>query len=83
MQPARKRKTTSLVDLLADIDLAQHFERLAMGKWMCIKPIGFSIQRGHIDIAPESTFTVGTNFMGVDMAFLLDGEYERHKGKMW
>ena len=80
MQLAQKQKH-SIVDLLGDVALFQHFERIAAGRWTCKEPIGFDIQRGHIDITAGSTFAVGTNFMGVDMAFLLDREYERRNGK--
>lgn len=83
MHPRRKHKQ-SIVDLLGDVDLTEHFERVGPGKWTCIKRIGFDIQRGRIDIAPGTTLTVETNFMGVDMAFLLHREYERRKnGKLW
>ena len=82
MQLARKQRH-SIVDLLGDVALSQYFERIAAGKWTCKEPIGFDIQRGRIDITAGSTFVVGTNFMGVDMAFLLDREYERRNGKSW
>ena len=81
---SKRKQKQSIVDVLTDVDLAEHFERAGPGKWTCIKQIGFNTQRGRIDIAPETTLTVGTNFMGVDMAFLLDGEYERRtNGKVW
>ena len=82
MQLARKQKH-SIVDLLGEVALSEHFERVAAGKWTCKEPIGFVTQRGRVDITPGSTFTVGTNFMGVDMAFLLDREYERRNGTSW
>jgi hypothetical protein len=72
-----RKNGDSLVLLLTKVNVAHHFARVASGKWTCINPIGFSTIRGRIDIALGTTFTVGTNFAGVDMAFLLDREYER------
>ena len=70
-----------MVELLTKVHLDDHFERVGSGKWTCIKAIGFRIIRGRVDIAPGTTFVVGTNLTGLDMAFLLDKEYERRNGK--
>jgi hypothetical protein len=73
------RNGDSLADLLAKVNLSEHFERIENGKWTCIKQIGFNTKRGRIDIGPGSIFTIGTNFMGVDLAFVLETEYQRRQ----
>jgi hypothetical protein len=79
----KKRDTQTLAYLLTAIDLAEYFERVSQSKWTCIKQIGFATQRGQVLIAPGTTFTRGTCFTGMDMAFLLDNEYERRNGREW
>ena len=74
-----RRNGDSLADLLAKVNLSEYFERIENGKWTCIKQIGFNTKRGRIDIGSGSTFTVGTNFMGVDLAFVLETQYQRRQ----
>jgi hypothetical protein len=74
-----RKKGDLMVSLLANVDLVNHFERIASGKWTCIKQIDFATTRGRVHIAPGTTFTVGTNLFGIDMAFLLEREYERRQ----
>jgi hypothetical protein len=74
-----RRDSETLAGLITDIDLEKHFRRNDAGSWTCILPVGFGVQRGRIDIAVGTTFTLGTNITGVDIAFVLETEYERRQ----
>jgi hypothetical protein len=53
----------------------RHFVRIESGKWTCVRPGEFTGPDGkRIQVAIGSTFTRGTNFMGVDLAQWLDEE---------
>ena len=75
--PRHRRHT--VVDLLIHTNLAEYFERVASDEWTCIKAIGFTTTRGQVRIVPGTTFKAGTNITGIDMAFLLENEYERRR----
>lgn len=57
--------------------LIEHFVRLEPGKWTCVRSAEFNAPNGRIRVAIGSTFTRGTDFMGVDLAELLDEQYEQ------
>jgi hypothetical protein len=40
--------------------------------WTCVAPVTIDHPRGRIQVAPGSSFSKGTNFMGVDLAAWLD-----------
>lgn len=57
-------------------DFIRHFVREQPGFWRCIEPTEVHLDGGRIQIAPGTLFTRGTSFMGVDVAALLDEEFE-------
>lgn len=48
------------------------FQKNPDGSWTCIKPVTISGPTGQIQIGPGMTFNRGVQFMGVDLAELLD-----------
>lgn len=59
----------------------RHFVRIEPGKWTCVRPGEFEGPHGRIQVAVGSTFTIGTSFMGIDLAKWLDEQYEKHEGR--
>ena len=53
----------------------KNFVRDADGCWRCIAPAELQLDAGRIQVAPGTTFTKGTMFMGLDLAALLDEHY--------
>jgi hypothetical protein len=58
----------------------RNFEREGDGAWRCVAPAELQISVGRIQVAPGTTFTLGTMFMGIDLAALLE-EHHRKNGK--
>jgi len=58
----------------------RHFIRIGPGIWTCVRPGEYEGPSGRIQVAVGSTFTVGTSFMGIDPASLLEQEYSRRNG---
>jgi hypothetical protein len=57
------------------------FVREKQGAWACVEPAEFMLPGGRrIQVAPGTRFTLGTTFMGVDLARLLDEQFERGQG---
>lgn len=52
------------------------FVRDGLGRWTCIEPASIELPSGHIEVAPGTRLVRGTKFMGVDLAELLDREYD-------
>jgi hypothetical protein len=48
-------------------DVSQAFCRNPDGSWSCIAAITLDHPKGRIQVAPGTTFTKGTNFMGADV----------------
>ena len=55
----------------------KHFRREAEGVWVCVTPATLDLPQGRIQVAPGTRLTVGSTFMNVDVARLLDEEYRR------
>jgi hypothetical protein len=53
------------------------FMRESAGHWTCVKPCEISLAGGRMQVAVGTRFTVGTRFMDVDVADLLDRHHER------
>jgi hypothetical protein len=58
-------------------DFVKHFIRDGIGRWNCVEPAVVDLPVGHIEVAPGTRLVRGTNFMGVDVAKLLDDEYNK------
>ena len=55
----------------------KHFVRSAPGVWTCVSPASLELPGGRIQVTAGSTFTLGTKFMGVELARLLEEHYQR------
>ena len=62
-------------------DFIRHFVRIEPGKWTCVRDGEFQGPNGRIQVTIGSTFAKGTNFMGIDMAELLEEQYEQNNGR--
>ena len=55
----------------------RHFRREGVGAWVCIEAATLQLPQGRVQVAPGSRFTLGTSFMNVELAALLEAEYQR------
>ena len=53
------------------------FRREGAGTWVCVQPAEVSLPQGRVQVTPGSRFTIGTKFMNVEMAALLDEQYDK------
>ena len=56
----------------------KNFVRDGDGAWRCVKPAELQIEVGRIQVAPGTMFTLGTMFMGIDLAALLEEHHRRY-----
>ena len=54
-----------------------HFKRESNGAWTCLEPAELLLPGGRIQVTPGSRFLRGTTFMGIDLAALLDEQYDK------
>lgn len=59
-------------------DFIRCFHRDSDGHWTCIEPCQIELPGGRIQVASGTRFTAGTRFMDVDIAELLDREYDKN-----
>lgn len=59
----------------------RHFVRECRGSWFCIEPAELESERGRVQVTPGMRFTFGSMFMGVEVAKLLEEQYERTLGR--
>ena len=57
----------------------KHFRREHDGAWVCVSSATLHLAEGRIQVAPGSRFTLGTKFMNVELASLLESEYQRSR----
>jgi hypothetical protein len=57
----------------------KQFVRDDSGAWVCVAPAELRLPQGRIQVTPGSRFAKGTKFMNIDVAALLDSEWERHR----
>ena len=55
----------------------KYFSREKDGVWVCVQPATLDLPEGRVQVAPGSRFTRGTTFMNVELARLLDEEFDR------
>jgi hypothetical protein len=48
------------------------FRREPDGTWLCVAPITINGPQGRVQVAEGATFVRGVDFMGIDVARLLD-----------
>ncbi|MEA3192776.1 MAG: hypothetical protein QOD26_1109 [Betaproteobacteria bacterium] len=58
-------------------DFINHFVRDDSGAWRCIQPAELDVATGRIQVAPGTIFTPGTQFMGIDLAGMLEEHHRR------
>lgn len=54
----------------------KHFVREAPGIWTCIEPAELLLPQGRVQVTAGTRFTTGFKFMGVELARLLEEQYE-------
>jgi len=54
-----------------------HFVREAHGVWRCVESATLDLPSGRIQVTPGATFTRGTTFMNVELALLLELQYQK------
>lgn len=59
--------------------MVEHFQRDASGAWRCMEPATLELPSGRIQVSPGRVFTPGAKFMNVDIAALLDEEYQKRQ----
>lgn len=59
--------------------IGNSFVRDAAGFWRCVEGVTLNLAAGRIQVAPGACFTPGTTYMGVDLAKLLEEEYEKFR----
>jgi hypothetical protein len=59
----------------------KHFRREAAGVWLCMSPGEIQLPQGRLQVTAGSRFTRGMKFMNVELAALLDEQYDRDKKK--
>jgi hypothetical protein len=55
----------------------KHFLRESGGVWVCVTPATLDLPQGRVQVTPGARFNVGTKFMNVDLARMLDEAYSR------
>ena len=60
----------------------KHFRREGVGVWVCVAPATLDLPQGRVQVAEGSRFTLGTMFMNVEIASLLEAEYERQRRRL-
>lgn len=58
-------------------DFARRFVREKLGVWICVQPAELNLPAGRLQVAVGTRFIRGTQFMGVDVAELLEKHYGR------
>ena len=59
-------------------EFARRFVRELEGVWLCVEAAELMLPGGRIQVAIGTRFTLGTRYMGVDVARLL----EEHHGRI-
>ena len=57
----------------------KHFRREGSGDWVCVQAATLELPQGRVQVTPGSRFKIGTRFMNVDLADMLDNEYRRQQ----
>ena len=55
----------------------RHFVRIGPGRWTCVRSGEFNGPTGRFQVAIGTTLCAGTTFMGMDMARLLEEQYQK------
>ena len=55
----------------------KHFRRESGGVWVCEEPATLDLPQGRVQVTPGTRLTIGSKFMNVDLARMLDEEHSR------
>lgn len=55
----------------------KYFHRETGGVWVCVEPVTLELAQGRVQVSPGARFTIGTKFMNVELARMLDEAYSR------
>ena len=58
-----------------------HFRREGPGVWVCESSATLDLPQGRLQVTTGTRFMFGTKFMNVELAALLEAEYERQQGQ--
>lgn len=58
----------------------KHFRREVAGVWVCLEPATLDLPQGRVQATQGARFVVGSKFMNVDVARLLEEEFSRQIG---
>ncbi len=61
-------------------EFIKHFRRDPLGVWICVSAAEISLPEGRVQVTVGSRFAMGTRFMNVDLASLLEAEHDRQQG---
>ena len=53
----------------------KHFRREGAGVWVCVSPATLHLPEGRIQVAEGTRFTLGTMFMNLEIAAMLEAQY--------
>ena len=56
-----------------------NFRREGAGIWVCVQPASLDLPQGRVQVTPGTRFTIGSKFMNIDLARMLDEEYSRQR----
>jgi hypothetical protein len=57
----------------------KHFRREGVGTWVCISPATVELPQGRVQVTTGARFTLGTMFMNIELASMLEAEYQRQQ----
>lgn len=57
----------------------KHFRRKGVGAWVCISPATLELPQGRVQVTTGARFTLGTMFMNIELASMLETEYQRQQ----
>lgn len=63
-------------------EFIKNFQREAPGVWRCVSPATLELPQGRVQVTRGTRFTRGTSFMNVDVAEMLDAQYELQKNDL-
>ena len=47
--------------------------------WVCISPASLELPQGRVQVTTGARFTLGTMFMNIELAAMLESEYQRQQ----
>lgn len=57
----------------------EHFRREGVEVWVCVSAATLELPQGRIQVAEGTRLTLGTPFMNLDLASMLEAEYKSRK----